>query len=165
VVEKELILLNFQRNLMTTFIGDYICKVDVKGRIMLPSAFKKQMPASGADRFVVRKDIFEQCLVLYPFDEWERQMELIRSRTNPYNKDHNRFLREFFKNTCELTADANNRLLLPASLMELAGIKSDVVLAGQDGRIEIWSKELYAQVGTNQDEFASLAEKILGGNL
>lgn len=150
---------------MATFIGDYTCKVDSKGRIMLPAAFKRQMPSALQDRFVVKKDIFEKCLVLYPMDEWERQVSLIRARTNPYNKEHSRFLREFFKNTAELVLDATNRLLIPAHLLELSEIVQDVVMAGQDGKIEIWSKDLYQNLGLGEDEFATLAEKILGNGL
>jgi len=147
---------------MATFIGDYHCKVDSKGRIMLPSAFKKQMPASAKDRFVIKKDIFERCLVMYPMDEWERQNTIIRSKINPYNKEHNAFLRGFYKGTAELVLDSNNRILIPKRLLESFIEDSEVVLAGQDGRIEIWSGKLYESVADNADEFASLAEKILG---
>ena len=58
---------------MSTFIGDYPCKIDVKGRIILPAAFKKQMPSDAEDRFVVRKDVFENCLILYSSEDWNDQ--------------------------------------------------------------------------------------------
>ena len=103
---------------MATFIGDYACKVDAKGRIILPMAFKKQMPAGAQDHFVVRKDIFDRCLVLYSIEDWNRQLEKIRSRINPYNREHNVFLRNFFKGTAELSLDSNNRLLIPRRLLE-----------------------------------------------
>ncbi len=147
---------------MATFIGDYHCKIDTKGRIMLPSAFKRQMPSTANDRFVIKKDIFERCLVLYPMDEWERQNTIIRSKINPYNKEHSAFLRGFYKGTAELVLDSNNRILIPKRLLDSVIGESDVVLAGQDGRIEIWSAKLYETVADNPDEFASLAEKILG---
>jgi MraZ protein len=147
---------------MATFIGDYHCKVDSKGRIMLPSAFKKQMPSSASDRFVIKKDIFESCLVLYPMDEWDRQNAIIRSKINPYNKEHNTFLRGFFKGTAEIVLDSNNRILIPKRLLDSVIGESEVVMAGQGGRIEIWSVKLYESVADNADEFATLAEKILG---
>lgn len=147
---------------MATFIGDYHCKVDSKGRIMLPAAFKKQMPPSASDRFVIKKDIFERCLVLYPMDEWERQNQIIRNKINPYNKEHNAFLRGFYKGTAELVLDSNNRILIPKRLLEDIMQDNEVVLAGQDGRIEIWSNNQYELVAANADQFASLAEKILG---
>jgi MraZ protein len=149
---------------MAAFIGDYTARVDAKGRIILPSAFKKQMSAPVSDKFVVKKDIFEKCLVLYPLDEWERMNDIIRQKTNPYNKKHNEFLRGFYKGTAEVELDASNRFLIQKRLLDEAGIEKEVVLAGQDGKIEIWAKDHYDKVSTG-DDFAKLAESIMGGNL
>jgi len=149
---------------MATFIGDYTCKVDVKGRIILPMAFKRQMPADARDQFVVRKDIFEKCLVLYALEDWNRQLARIRKRINPYNREHNTFLRNFFKGTAELTLDSNNRMLIPKRLLDIIGADRDVVLAGQDGRIEIWAADVYEGLEMPADDFASLAEKLMGGS-
>jgi len=150
---------------MATFIGDYSCKIDAKGRLIFPSAFKKQMQSTSDDHFVVRRDIFEQCLVLYTAVDWEEQMDRIRSRINPYNREHNMFLRNFFKGTAELVLDSSNRLLIPRRLIELAGIKKELILAGQDGRIEIWAAERYDKIDMPVDDFADLAEKLMGGKL
>jgi MraZ protein len=149
---------------MATFIGDYTCKFDEKGRVMLPTAFKKQLPAEARDTFIVKKDIYEKCLVLFPLDEWERQVELIRANLNPYNKEHNAFLRGFYKGTAEVELDATNRLLVPKRLLEEAGINKEAILAGQDGKIEIWAKEAYEGIDVGTD-FAELAGKIMGGNI
>ncbi|HQK69618.1 MAG TPA: division/cell wall cluster transcriptional repressor MraZ [Bacteroidales bacterium] len=149
---------------MATFIGDYGCRLDAKGRFILPAAFKKQMPPGSPDRFVVRRDIFEPCLVLYTIDDWNIQLEKIRSRINPYNREHNVFLRNFFKGTAELALDSSNRLLIPKRLLELAGIGRDIVLAGQDGRIEIWDAERYEKIEMLPEDFANLAEKLLGNS-
>jgi MraZ protein len=146
---------------MSTFIGDYNCRLDAKGRVILPAAFKKQMPSAAEDRFVVRRDIFDKCLVLYSIDDWNRQLDKIRSRINPYNREHNIFLRNFFKCTAEVSLDSSNRLLIPRRLLDLAGIGKDVVLAGQDGRIEMWAEEVYAHIDMPSDDFANLAEKLL----
>ena len=152
---------------MTIFIGDFTCKIDAKGRVMLPAAFKKQMPEAAQDKCVIKKDIYEKCLVLYPMDEWERQNQLIRQNTNPYNKDHNRFLREFFKDTAEAELDSNNRFLIPTRLLNLVGIdkEQEVVLAGQLGKIEIWAKDQYDKTSGQIDDFGELANKILGGSI
>jgi MraZ protein len=147
---------------MATFIGDYTCKVDLKGRIILPMAFKKQMPSGAQDHFVVRKDIFENCLVLYSIEDWNRQLEQIRKRINPYNREHNRFMRNFFKGTAELILDNNNRFLIPKRLLDRIGAIRDVVLAGQDGRIEIWAAADYEKIDMPSDDFANLAEKLMG---
>ena len=149
---------------MTTFLGDYTCKLDDKGRVMLPTAFKKSMPADARDTFVVKKDIYSKCLVLYPLNEWEKQVELLRLNLNPYNKEHNEFRRRFFKDTAEVILDASNRLLLPRRLTDEVEITKEAIMAGQDGRIEIWSKDAYNAIDTGED-FASLAEKVMGGSL
>jgi MraZ protein len=150
---------------MATFIGDYTCKVDVKGRIILPMAFKKQMPADAQDHFVVRKDIYENCLVLFAMEDWKKQLEKIRRKINPYNREQNMFLRNFFKGTAELSLDNNNRLLVPKKLMDLIGADRDVVLAGQDGRIEIWAADIYESIDMPPDDFASLTEKLMGDTI
>ena len=150
---------------MATFIGDYACKVDIKGRIILPMAFKKQMPADACDHFVVRKDIFENCLVLYSIEDWNRQLEKIRKRLNPYNREHNKFLRNFFKGTAELSLDSNNRMLVPRRMLDSIGAGKDVVLAGQDGRIEIWAGQVYELIDMPGNDFANLAEKLMGGTV
>ncbi len=148
---------------MATFIGDFPCKIDAKCRIMLPSALVKQMSESqtSAGNFVVKKDIFEKCLVLFPQDEWERQNDLIRSKVNPYNREHNAFVREFYRGAAETSLDATNRFLIPKRLLDLVDIKSDIVLVGMDGKIEIWAKEHYDAAQYGEDDFAALAEKIM----
>ena len=151
---------------MTTFIGDHNCRVDAKNRIVLPSAFKKQLDAGAQDKFVVKKDIFEKCLVLIPMDEWSSQIELIRKTLNPYNKEHNKFLRGLYQNMAELTLDNMNRILLPKKLTDMVSIDKEVVMLGQDGKIEIWAVEAYEKINNDlsDDDFAALAEKIMGAN-
>jgi MraZ protein len=152
---------------MTIFIGDYTCKIDAKCRVMLPSAFKKQMPGTAQDKFVIKKDIYEKCLILYPMDEWERQNELIRQNINPYNREHSKFLREFYKDTAEIELDSNSRFLIPSRLLALVDIdkEKEIVLAGQMGKIEIWPKEKYEQTSEDIGNFGDLANKILGGTI
>jgi MraZ protein len=147
---------------MAAFIGEYTCKVDAKGRIIFPAAFKKQLSIETGDRFVIRRDVFERCLVLYPIGEWDRQNKLIRSRTNAYNQEHNRFLRMFYQGTAELMVDGNNRILIPKRLLDYAGIRGEVVLAGQFGKIEIWDPGLYRTASDTSGDFSALAQKILG---
>ena len=113
---------------------------------MLPSAFKKQMPATAVEKFVIKQDVFEKCLVMFPIEEWERQNKIIRKNTNPYNKEHSRFLRMFYQGTAELVLDSNSRFLVPRRLMEIAGIGKEAILAGQYGKIELWSEKQYGKI-------------------
>lgn len=150
---------------MITFIGDYKVKLDTKGRLSLPAAFKRQIREGVQEGFVLKRDVFEKCLILYPMGEWERQNKIIRAKTNPYNQEHARFLRMFYSGTAEVSLDASNRILIPKRLLEYAEITTEVVMAGQSGKIEIWTSEKYTGVSEADNEFTSMAERILGGSV
>lgn len=145
-----------------SFIGDYICKLDQKGRFILPAGFRKHLSAEET-RLVVKRDIYENCLVIYSEKEWNRQVETIREKINPYNKDHARFLRTFYRSASELTIDGNGRVLLPKRLLEQVGIEKSIVLIGVDDKIEVWSEDTYENGSCEEQEFEDLASSILGG--
>jgi len=151
--------------MMMSFIGDHLVKIDSKGRISFPSALLKQLPTESSDRFVIKKDVYEKCLIIYSIEEWERQTSVIRAKTNAFNPKHATFLREFYKGTAELRLDSNNRVLIPSRLLEYAEIKKDVYMLGQDKKIELWSKEMYDQKSIGADDLAKLAQEIMGGEL
>jgi len=150
------------KKVMATFIGENFCKVDAKGRIILPMDFIKQLPVDSRDHLIVRKDIFVNCLALYSADDWNRQVEKIRGKINPYNRLHSNFLRNFYKGTDKLELDSSNRFLVPRRLLDLIGADRDVVLLGQDGKIEIWAAENYNTTDLTPDELANQTEEFLG---
>ena len=150
---------------MVTFIGDYPCRLDSKGRVLLPSAFRKLLNGGSESRCVLRKNLYEKCLDLYSISEWEKQTEMVRAKVNPFNKKHAGFLREFFRGTAEVLIDGNGRILIPKKFFDFAGFSKDVTLAGQDGKIEIWDTETYEKSALGQDGFSTLADEILGGDL
>jgi len=149
---------------MNSFVGDYICKLDDKGRVLFPAAFKKQ--SEGVlERFILKKDIFEGCLVLYTTAEWERQLEIIKRKINPYVQEQNRFLREFYKSTTDVELDSSGRILIPKRFIEMGGLVKEVVFIGIGDKIEIWDKEKYYSSEMSQEQFAADAEKFLGGEI
>lgn len=152
-------------NKVASFIGDYTAKIDTKGRVSFPSSFIKQMPVSSAEKFVIKTDVYEKCLIIFTIEEWERQTKLIREKTNSFNPKHATFLREFYKGTAELKLDSNSRILIPGRLLKYAEIDKDIYLLGQDKKIEVWSKELYEDKELSPEDLAKLAEEIMGGEL
>ncbi len=146
---------------MFTFIGDFECRTDAKGRIVFPSTFKKVLSEDDM-RLVVRKDLFEPCLHIYPYAVWEEKLEDIRKRINSYNREHSRFLRNFFRGSAEVSLDGNGRFLIPKRLLEQIGMGREVILLGVDKYIEVWDKELYEQSSLSGENLGDLAEKILG---
>lgn len=146
---------------MTQFIGEYECKVDPKGRVMVPAGLKKQLSPEAQDKFVINRG-FEKCLVLYPLNEWQKISAEV-NKLNLYNKKNRDFARYFFRGASELPLDNTNRILLPKSLMEYAGIGNELVLFAYSNRIEVWAKDAYDSLLNDEPEdFASLAEEVMG---
>jgi MraZ protein len=145
---------------MTNLIGEYECRIDDKGRIILPALLKKQVPAEALDRYVVNRG-FENCLVLYPMNEWKVISEEI-NRLNLYNRKNRNFVRYFYRGATELSLDGSNRLLMPKTLLSYAGIEREVILFAFSNRVEIWAKEKYESLMTDEPEdFALLAEEVM----
>ncbi|MDD2594618.1 MAG: hypothetical protein PHD11_02215 [Bacteroidales bacterium] len=147
---------------MATFIGEYKAKVDDKGRLIFPSAFKSLI--EGPDfSFVVKKSLFADCLEMYTSAEWEQNSEEVKKRLNFFNREHAIFWREYMRDTARIEPDEKlGRISIPKSLLEAIGIKKEVVFSGSNYMIEIWAKEKFEAQRLGSDEFASLAEKILG---
>lgn len=142
-------------------IGEYYCRLDQKGRLILPSNLKKQLSPDARDMFVINRG-FENCLVLYPLNEWKSESEKV-NRLNLYNRKNRDFVRYFYRGASELILDGSGRLLLPKTLMKYAGIDRDVILSAFSNRIEVWAKEKYEHLMTDEPEdFAQLAEEVMG---
>jgi MraZ protein len=145
---------------MTNLIGEYECKIDAKGRFMLPAGLKKQLPPEVQEKFVVNRG-FENCLVLYPQNVWKVISDEV-NQLNLYNKKNRDFVRYFYRGATELMLDSVSRLLLPKQLTEYAGIDKEIVLFAFSNRVEIWSKAAYTRLQTNEPEdFSSLAEEVM----
>ena len=147
------------------FVGEYNSKLDNKCRVIFPSQLKRQVPdEEQAAAFVLKRDIYAKCLVLYPMSEWNRQTGLLKKRLNPFNRKHAEFLREYYRGTAEVYLDNNSRFLIPQVLLDYIGGEKELVFAGQEGKVEIWAKNVYEQKSMSNDSFAELAEEILGGD-
>ncbi len=146
------------------FVGEYNCKLDSKSRTIFPSALKRQLPIDKQQHFVLKRDIYEKCLLFYPINEWNNQVKMLKKRLNPFNRKHSKFLREYYRGTAEIILDNSNRILFPKRLLEYMEAEKELVFAGQDGKIEIWAKDNYDKVQSSHSDFASLSEEILGGD-
>jgi len=142
-------------------IGEFECKLDQKGRVILPANLKKQISPEAKDMFVINRG-FENCLVLYPMNEWTNISAEI-NQLNLYNRKNRNFVRYFYRGATEVTLDASSRILLPKTLMNYAGIGKEVILFAFSNRIEVWAKDKYEQLMTDEpDDFAALAEEVMG---
>jgi len=146
---------------MAGFIGEFPCTVDAKGRFLLPGALKKQVPPREQKHFVVHRGI-EKHLVIYTRKEWEKINEDV-NRLNMYVRKNREFVRKFNRGATEMELDGMNRLLLPRTLIEYAGIGKDIVLFAYGNRIEVWSESEYKRMMKDEaSDFAKLAEEVMG---
>ncbi len=104
---------------MGALIGEYECKLDEKGRLMLPAGLKKQLPPKEQKKFVVNRG-FEKQLNLYPHKEWEKITAQI-NELNLFVKQNREFVRKFNNGATEVEVDGSGRVLLPKALMQYAG--------------------------------------------
>lgn len=146
---------------MHGYIGEFPCTVDSKGRFQIPGGLKKQIPAKEQKRFVVHRGI-EKHLVIYTKKEWEK-ISVEVNQLNLYVKKNREFLRKFNRGATEVELDGTNRLLVPKSLMDYAGIGKDIVLFAYGNRIEVWAEKEYGQMMKDEaSDFAALAEEVMG---
>ncbi len=147
---------------LNTIIGTYECKVDAKGRLMIPSALKKQLASSLQDGFVLKRSVFQPCLELYPMTEWNLMMQKI-NKLNRFVKKNNDFIRRFTAGVKVVEVDDLGRLLIPKDLVAFSKISKDIVLSSAVNIVEIWDKDLYEKSIAGDDiDFADLAEDVMG---
>lgn len=146
---------------MTQFLGEFECKLDAKGRLSMPSGLRKQLAPEANEKFVVNRG-FENCLALYPFNEWQKISAEV-NQLNMYVKKNREFARYFYRGATELELDAAGRLLLPKRLCEYAGVDKEIILSAWSNKIEVWSKEKFeALMNDEPSDFSTLAEEVMG---
>lgn len=146
---------------MVHLIGTYECKVDAKGRLALPAAYKKQLEVVLEKGFVLKRSVFQPCLELYPMAEWDKLMQKM-NKLNRFNKKNNDFIRRFTAGVKMIDVDANGRLLIAKDLIAFAGIEKELVLSSAINIIEIWDKNKYeSTVEDSVEDFATLAEEVM----
>mgnify|MGYP001953876861 CR=1 FL=1 len=147
---------------MLNLIGTYECKIDAKGRLMMSSAFKKQLSSVLQEGFVVKRSVFQPCLELYPMQEWNLMMAKI-NKLNRFVKKNNDFIRRFTAGVKMVEVDASGRILIPKDLCQFAGVEKQVVLSSAVNIIEIWDKDKYEKaIDDAVVDFADLAEEVMG---
>jgi len=146
---------------MTNLIGEYECKVDAKGRLLVPAGLRKQFSPEAEGKLFVKRGI-EKCLELYQKHDWESVSEKVSS-LNQFVKKNRVFARKFISGATQLELDSVGRINLPNGLLEYAGVEKELVLFAYGNKIEIWDKAAYdAELDMSDHDFAGLAEDVMG---
>lgn len=144
---------------MVNFLGEYEVAVDAKGRMLLPSGFRKQLAEGAGEKFVVNRG-FEHCMTIYTMDVWNAIFEKV-NRLNDFKPEVREFKRLFLNGATIVEVDSADRILLPKQLQEYAGIKKDAVLSAQGNKLELWDKDSYYNyLNQKSGGFSKLAESV-----
>ncbi|MDO5635986.1 MAG: division/cell wall cluster transcriptional repressor MraZ [Myroides sp.] len=147
---------------MQPIVGTYECKIDTKGRVLIPAALKKQLTAVG-EGFVLKRSVYEQCVELWPMSEWKLMMDKL-NELNRFQRKADTFIRKFMAGVKVVDIDDAGRLQINKDLVEYAKLSKEVVFSSKINLIEIWDKDLYEQIINDEDiDFGDLAEEVMGG--
>ena len=148
---------------MSGFFGKYTAKLDDKGRLVIPSAIKNAVPADQME-FVIRKDLYSNCLEMYTRQEWAVMSQAVRSKLDlAFDEDHMKYWRTYMSDTVTVVPDAKlGRITIPRELLDKAGIAKEVVFQGVDFKVEIWAKEELEGGCFSAEEFRNMGKKLAG---
>ena len=149
---------------MVRFFGKANGKVDDKGRIVLPAIFRDAMVRGGSEdmTLVVKKNVQQQCLDLFPYEEWVRRSELVLEKTDPeLNTQDALFWTKYNDGVFTIVPDGKlGRLNIPSELLESAGITKEVVFGGVGYKLQIWDVEAHKANLLSDEDFKSTATRL-----
>ncbi|MBO5707224.1 MAG: division/cell wall cluster transcriptional repressor MraZ [Bacteroidaceae bacterium] len=143
------------------FTGNIDAKTDEKGRVFVPATFRKLLQQANLDSLILRKDIFQQCLVLYPENVWDAMVDAIAERTNPFDSKGRAAMRGFVAGAERISIDGNGRILIPRRYLESADIQGEVRFIGMDDSIEIWNRQKAESLLDTPDSLAESLELLM----
>ena len=143
------------------FLGNIEAKTDTKGRAFLPAVFRKVLQASGEENLVLRKDVFQKCLVIYPESVWNERLDQLKQQLRPWKQAHQQMFRQFVSEAEVVTLDGNGRFLISKRLQKKAEIDQDIQFIGMDDTIEIWSPTNLEKTLKTDEEFGTEFEDIM----
>ncbi len=143
------------RGSASMFMGEYQHNLDEKGRITVPARFREEL----GTEFVMTKGL-DQCLFIYPLEEWESITEKLRQL--PFTRsDARAFVRLFFSGAAQMSFDSQGRALIPNNLREYADLGKEAVIIGVGARIEIWGNEEWSRFqDSTEASYEELAEEL-----
>lgn len=149
------------------FTGTFTAKLDAKGRVFLPSDLRKQLAESDG-RLVIKRDLYQPCLTIYPYGVWEQEVDRLRCRLNRWDPRHAMIFRQFLADAEVFKLDGNGRLLLNGRNRRHCRLSEQVSGAalsfiGVDDRIEIWSEAETSKAFLAAEDFAAAMSDLMGG--
>ena len=148
---------------MSTFIGKYEAKADVKGRIFIPSAYRKLLQDGEREKVVMRRDAENECMILYPEHVWNAKVEQLKATLDEWNPADQMLLMQFVADAEWLDIDSQGRVLIAKRHLQSISVEnSELLFVGMIDRFAVWGKNRYEQSKMSQADFAkTLKERTM----
>ena len=138
---------------MIEFAGTYSATIDDKGRIVLPSPFKKELGDLAVEALVIEKNLHRDCLDIHPEKFWRKRVEEFKSVLDPFNEDDDALLQFFYQNFVKVTMAPNGRLNIPDSYLKYANLEKGVEFIGMGESIRLLSADKTGKPEMSKAEF------------
>ena len=135
---------------MARFRGRYDFSIDQKGRINVPSKFRKLLSPEAEETFVICRAP-DGCLWAYPRDEWEKFEDKLEKM--PVSREVNRFQRTLQNTVSDSELDKQGRIALTPFQMKIAGITKEVSIIGRGNYLEIWDTKKFEEYTGEGEDF------------
>lgn len=142
---------------MSTFIGNIEARLDDKGRIFIPAAYRKILSEMDSRRIIMRRDTDNECIIFYPEQVWNDKVGQLRRALNEWDPDDQMILMQFIAEAEILEMDSQGRILLQRKNVETIGAQQDVLFVGMLDRFALWSPTVFQDKQIPQKD---LAERI-----
>ncbi|MDR0830932.1 MAG: hypothetical protein LBN95_12620 [Prevotellaceae bacterium] len=146
---------------MALFFGKTDGKLDEKGRVMIPSQYRKQLADENILQVICRFDAHLCSLSIYTPSVWEEKFRLAKEKIDENTKDGKQLLWQLFSSTEYLDIDAAGRILLNKSQREEINIEKEVLFAGMGDYFTITKKENHKEKMLSETEFEDLLSEKL----
>ena len=148
-------------NLNISFTGEFRNTIDQKNRLSIPAKYRKALSPVNDSTFVLTRG-FDQCLILYPLDEWKKVEGQLGSLSS-IKVRHRNFVRSIVRCAIHVKYDSQGRIAIPENLLQYAKIDGNVAVIGMIKKIEIWSPNLLNNSSSDDlidDDYEDLANEI-----
>jgi len=142
------------------FQGNSKSSLDEKGRIIIPSKFRKHITSEANNLMYVTLGR-DKCLWLFPSYEWTKLLKTL-GKINPFTKSEIKMRRQLLKPVEELSIDSQHRILIPQPLLQEVEIKKEILLIGQLEKIELWNENVYNNyLESSNESYEDVMDKVM----
>jgi MraZ protein len=137
--------------------GEFRCSLDEKGRLLIPARMRSEV----AGNMVVLTRGVENCLWLFPPEEWKTFSEKLIGSTSLFQEESRLIQRRMIAPAQEADIDKAGRIVIPPTLRDYADLKKECLILGLKKYMEIWSEASYeTYLDENEAKFKQAAERL-----